>query len=106
MPIANIANKTCPRGLVTIQVNVLSMCEHVQGWTSFLPPLASGRVCFLDSFWCIQGPVWFGSQDVVLFKGCHGLPSTASCGGAAVVFVGGWPGWRAAWAQGESGSAT
>ena len=39
-----------PQGLVTIQVNILSMYKHIQGWTSFLPPLASSRVCFLNSF--------------------------------------------------------
>ena len=35
-----------PQGLVTIQVNILSMYKHIQGRTSFLPPLASSRVCF------------------------------------------------------------
>ena len=39
-----------PQGLVTIQVNILSMYKHIQGRTSFLPPLASSRVCFLNSF--------------------------------------------------------
>ena len=38
------------QGLVTIQVNILSMYKHIQGRTSFLPPLASSRVCFLNSF--------------------------------------------------------
>jgi hypothetical protein len=38
------------QGLVTIHVNILSMYKHVQGRTSFLPPLASRRVCFLNSF--------------------------------------------------------
>jgi hypothetical protein len=40
-----------PQGLVTIQVNILSMYKHIQGRTSFLPPLASSRVCFLNSFY-------------------------------------------------------
>ena len=39
-----------PQGLITIQVNILSMYKHIQGRTSFLPPLASSRVCFLNSF--------------------------------------------------------
>ena len=38
------------QGLVTIHVNILSMYKHVQGRTPFLPPLASSRVCFLNSF--------------------------------------------------------
>ena len=38
------------QGLVTIHVNILSMYKHKQGRTSFLPPLASSRVCFLNSF--------------------------------------------------------
>ena len=38
------------QGLVTIHVNILSMYKHVQERTSFLPPLASSRVCFLNSF--------------------------------------------------------
>ena len=39
-----------PQVLVTIHVNILSMHKHVQGRTPFLPPLASSRVCFLNSF--------------------------------------------------------
>ena len=27
-----------PQGLVTIQVNILSMYKHIQGWTSFFTP--------------------------------------------------------------------
>ena len=38
------------QGLVTIQVNILSMYKHIQGRTSFFTPLASSRVCFLNSF--------------------------------------------------------
>ena len=38
------------QGLVTIHVNILSMHIHVQGRTPFLPPLASSRVCFFNSF--------------------------------------------------------
>ena len=41
---------TKPQGLVTIHVNILSMYKHVQGPTPFLPPLASTRVCILNSF--------------------------------------------------------
>ena len=39
-----------PQGLVTTHVNILSMYKHVQRRTSFLPPLAPSRVCFLNSF--------------------------------------------------------
>jgi hypothetical protein len=40
------------QGLVTIQVNILSMYKHIQGRTSFLPPLASSRVCFYKNDRC------------------------------------------------------
>jgi hypothetical protein len=38
------------QGLVTIHVNILSMYNHIQGRTFFLPLLALSRVCFLNSF--------------------------------------------------------
>ena len=75
-----------PQGLVTIHVNILSMHKHVQGRTPFLLPLTSSRVCFLNSFQYIQNSVWLNSQDLILFKKYHDLPSTSSCEGAAVVF--------------------
>ena len=44
------ALKDKTQALVTIHVNILSMHKYVQGRTPFLPPLASSRVCFLNSF--------------------------------------------------------
>ena len=71
-----------------------------------LPPLASSRVCFLNSFWYIQNPVWFNSQDLILFKKYHDLSSTTSCEVAAVVFVRNSPEYTTPWTQSESNSAT
>ena len=45
-----------PQLLVTIHVNILSMHKHVQGRAPFLPPLASSRVCFLNSLLIYSKP--------------------------------------------------
>jgi hypothetical protein len=70
-----LSSQVYTQGLVTIHVNILSLHKHVQGRTPFLPLLALSR------------PVWFNSQDLILLKKYHDLPSTTSCEGAAVVFV-------------------
>jgi hypothetical protein len=54
----------------------------------------------------IQNPIWFNSQDHILFKKYHDLPSTTSCEGSVVVFVRNSPEYSTPWTQSESNSAT
>ena len=75
------------QGLVTIQVNILSMYKHIQGRTSFFTP-ARFKSCLFFKFLLIYSkPCLVQLPRPYSFKKYHDLPSTTSCEGAAVVFV-------------------
>ena len=75
------------QGLVTIQVNILSMYKHIQGRTSFFTP-ARFKSCLFFKFLLIYSkPCLVQLPRPYSFKKYHYLPSTTSCEGAAVVFV-------------------
>ena len=75
------------QGIVTIQVNILSMYKHIQGRTSFFTP-ARFKSCLFFKFLLIYSkPCLVQLPRPYSFKKYHDLPSTTSCEGAAVVFV-------------------